>query len=222
MPVISFASPKGGAGKTTSALVLATELAVNGQSVVVLDADPNQAITAWQGIQGSPEGLEVVGDINEQNILDAIDEASERASFVIIDLEGTANMCVSYAIGRSDLVIIPTQCSQLDIREAGKAIALVKQQEKAFRLSIPFKLLLTRPSPAIRSRTMKYIEEEIQGASIPRFTVEMIERDAFKALHSFGGTLEGLSPKDVGGLQKAIANADAFATEVIETLKEGR
>ena len=222
MPVISFASPKGGAGKTTSALVLATELAVNKQSVIVLDSDPNQAINAWASIKGCPAGLEVVPDVTEQNILDLIDDAAERATFVIIDLEGTANMCVSYAIGRSDLVVIPTQCSQLDIREAGKAIALVKQQEKAFRLTIPFKLLLTRTSSAIRSRTMKYIEEEIEQAGIPRFEVEMTERDAFKALHSFGGTLEELNPKDVGGLQKAIVNAEAFATEIIETLKEGK
>ena len=42
MPTISFANPKGGAGKTTSALLLATELAGRGAEVVVIDADPER------------------------------------------------------------------------------------------------------------------------------------------------------------------------------------
>ncbi len=41
MPVISFASSKGGAGKTTSAIILATELA-QGTDIVLIDADPAQ------------------------------------------------------------------------------------------------------------------------------------------------------------------------------------
>jgi chromosome partitioning protein len=42
MPVISFANPKGGAGKTTTALILATELADSGASVSIIDADPER------------------------------------------------------------------------------------------------------------------------------------------------------------------------------------
>jgi chromosome partitioning protein len=40
MPTISFIQPKGGAGKSTSALILAAELA-KGAQVIVIDADPN-------------------------------------------------------------------------------------------------------------------------------------------------------------------------------------
>ena len=42
MPIISFANPKGGAGKTTSALILATELAAKGAQVAIIDADPEK------------------------------------------------------------------------------------------------------------------------------------------------------------------------------------
>ena len=41
MPVITMLSPKGGVGKTTTALVLATELAAEGAQVIIIDADPN-------------------------------------------------------------------------------------------------------------------------------------------------------------------------------------
>ena len=40
MPTISFIQPKGGAGKSTSAFILAAELA-KGAQVIVIDADPN-------------------------------------------------------------------------------------------------------------------------------------------------------------------------------------
>ena len=41
MPTIVFASPKGGVGKSTAAVLLATELASPGGSVTMIDADPN-------------------------------------------------------------------------------------------------------------------------------------------------------------------------------------
>ena len=40
MPVITFANPKGGAGKTTTALILANELASKGAKISIIDADP--------------------------------------------------------------------------------------------------------------------------------------------------------------------------------------
>ena len=47
MPVISFANPKGGSGKTTLAMVLALEIAKGGAQVAVIDADPNAIIEKW-------------------------------------------------------------------------------------------------------------------------------------------------------------------------------
>ncbi len=42
MPVIVFASSKGGAGKTTAAIILASEPARHSTSVTLIDFDPNQ------------------------------------------------------------------------------------------------------------------------------------------------------------------------------------
>ena len=44
MPVISIANPKGGAGKSTTALVLGTTLAAHDATVTLLDCDPNRPI----------------------------------------------------------------------------------------------------------------------------------------------------------------------------------
>ena len=47
MPTIVFASPKGGVGKSTAAVLLATELASHGGSVTMIDADPNKPLSQW-------------------------------------------------------------------------------------------------------------------------------------------------------------------------------
>ena len=60
-------------------------------------------------------------------------------------------------MSRADLVIIPAQGSHLDATEAVKAIKLVKGQEKAFQKKIPFAILFTRTSAAIRPRTLQSI-----------------------------------------------------------------
>ena len=48
MATIVIASPKGGAGKTTTAVLLATELAFSGADVTILDCDPNRSISFAQ------------------------------------------------------------------------------------------------------------------------------------------------------------------------------
>ena len=220
MPTIVFASPKGGAGKSTSAVLLATELALKGTDVTVIDADQNKPVSQWARREGRPANLNVIADVSEKTIIDEIERAAEKTPFVIVDLEGTASMMVAYAISRADLVIIPTQGSQLDATEAGKAIKLIRQQEKAFGKTIPYAILYTRTSAAIRPRTLGHIQKEFLKHGIRCFQTQIHERDAFKALFSFGGTLEGLKPEDVRNLDAAIVNARAFAGEVIAQLRE--
>jgi chromosome partitioning protein len=216
MPTIVLASTKGGCGKSTSAVLLATELATNGYSVAIIDADPNQPISLWAARNGTPDLLKVVSKVDESTIIDVIEAEEQVSTFVIIDLEGSANMTAAYAISRADLVIVPTQGSLLDAMEAMKSVALVKQQEKAFTKQIPYAVLLTRTSAAVRSRTLKDVVAQITGAGVETFKTEIFERDAFRAIFSFGGTLRTLDPKQVSGIEGAIANALAFTVEVLQ------
>jgi chromosome partitioning protein len=220
MPVISFASPKGGSGKTTAALLLATELAQKKVPVTVIDADPETWIDSWAKLPDKPATLKVIKSPTEETIIDDIHRASEESSFVIIDLEGSANMLVAYAISQSDLVIVPLQASNMDAKGAAKAVKLIKQQEKAFKRRIPYALLFTRMKAAIRTRTYADIQEQMAKAQIPVFQTELMEREVYRALFSFGGTLEGLESTDAYKLQDAIVNARAFAGEVVNFVKQ--
>lgn len=220
MPTVVFANPKGGAGKSTAAVILATQLALKGAAVTILDADPNKPVSEWAQHGARPDNITVIADISESSIIDEIDAAAEKTPFVVVDLEGTASMMVGYAISRADLVIIPIQGSQLDAKQATKAIRLIKQQEKAFRKTIPFAILFTRTPTALRPRTLAHIQREFQKHNIRSFLTQLHEREAYRALFSFGGTLETLDLTQVGGLETAIANAREYAAETVAMLRE--
>jgi len=219
MPTVVFASPKGGAGKSTSAMLLASELAERGATVTVIDADPNKPLSKWAARPGKPDTMTVLADVTEDSIIDTIEMAATKSAFVIVDLEGTASMMVGYAISRADLAIIPTQGSQLDAAEAVKAIKLVRRQERAFGKIIPFAVLFTRTSAALRPRSLQSIEAEFVQNEIRTFQTQIHERDAYRAIFSFGGTLSQLDPSQVTNIKAAITNANAFAAEVIGMLK---
>jgi chromosome partitioning protein len=222
MPVICFASSKGGVGKSTAAVLLAAELARKGAEVAVIDADPNRPVATWARRPGKPGHLDVLSGTTEASIIDDIEAAAARVAFVIVDLEGTASMTVAYAISRADLVVIPSQGSQLDAAEAAKAIKLIRQQEKAFGRRIPHAVLFTRTSAAIRPRTLQHIRGEFDAHGVPSFETQIHEREAFRAIFSFGGTIDTLTAEQVGGLDGAVANVRAFAAEVVARLRRAK
>lgn len=219
MPTIVFASPKGGAGKTTSAVLLATELAQSGGNVTVIDADPNRNISEWATRAGRPDNLTVITNAAEDTIIDHIERAAATVPWAVVDLEGTASLVVSYAISMADLVVIPLQGSHLDARQAARAIRLIENQERAIRRPIARAVLFTRTSTAIQPRTLRHIRAELADAGVPTFAVEIVDREAYRAIFSYGGTVAGLAVHGITNLRSAVANARAFAAEVIERLR---
>lgn len=223
MPVIVFSSPKGGAGKTTAATILATELALRGGvGVTMIDADPNKNVVDWGKLPGKPDNLTVIGEVSEETIVDQIEEAATQTAFVIVDLEGAASLLVSYAISMADFVVIPLQGSQLDAKQAARQMKLIKAQERIAGREIPFAVLFTRTNPAIVPRTQRHIEERFAELGVPVLETRLYDREAYRAMFSYGGTVEGLAGKGVSNLETAVKNARAYAGEVIAHLRAGQ
>ncbi|ADW71240.1 ParA family protein [Granulicella tundricola] len=224
MPVIAVSNPKGGAGKSTTTLLLATYLAQQGASVSVLDADPNQPIMDWKKNGKSKTTMHVVGNVRENNLMETLEEQPHQ--FVFIDLEGTASLLVSRSIAMADFVIVPVQASAVDVRQAGKAIRAVRDEEKVAQRSnasrrIPFRVLMTRtPAPgAPVSSVQRQLEAEIEAAGIPRFKTSLAERMAFKALFVERLTLSEMGDLKVGNLEAAYENVHELAEELITLLQ---
>lgn len=224
MPVIAISNPKGGAGKSTATLLIATYLAQRGASVCVLDADPNQPIMDWKTQGQSTTSLQVIGGVRETNLMEILDHQQQQ--FIFIDLEGTASVLVSRSIALADFVIIPVQASAVDVRQASKAIRAVRDEEKVAQRSnpdrrIPFRVLMTRtPAPgAPVSSVQQQLEAEIANAGIPRFKTSLAERLAFKAVFVERLSLSELGGYKVGNLEAAYENVHQLAEELVDTLQ---
>jgi chromosome partitioning protein len=89
MPVVVVANPKGGARKSTAALVLATTLVHLGATVSIIDADPNRPIMDWR-TGNSGLDVEVLSDLNESSVIKVIREQRSLRQFVLVDLEGAS------------------------------------------------------------------------------------------------------------------------------------
>jgi chromosome partitioning protein len=220
VPTIVMASPKGGAGKSTTALLLATELAHIGYAVTVIDADPNRPITKWGAAGNTPPGIAIVHDASEKTIIDVIDRAAVETPFVIVDLEGVASKLVSYTLSRADLVIIPTKPSHLDAVESVAALREIDEVKRAFRIPIAAAILFTQTNPVIRTKNLAALEKRFEQHGVPIMDCRLHQREPFKDMFSCGLPLRGLDPKESYKLADAIENAEAVAGEVIRLLEQ--
>lgn len=215
MPVITVANPKGGAGKSTTLMVLATSLAAQGASVVIIDCDPRKWAVKWRAGE-SKNPVVVDGNINESNIVSKIDAYRKEYQFVFVDLEGVASLLVSRAMSRANLVIIPLQASPMDAGSAAEAIALIEAEEQTLDKKIPHRVVFTRTSEAIPTRLQKEIIAQMNLGEVQRFRNDLNERAAFKALFYYNLDLTEMDPKLVNGLPQAIGNANNLTEEVVE------
>lgn len=218
MPTIVFCSPKGGSGKTTSALLLAIQLA-DFYDVTIIDADPNRPIREWASAGEAPARLRIVSDVDENNIVEKIEDAASETGMVIVDLEGTAAKIVLLALSQADFAVVPTQGSQLDAKEASRAVKVIRQTQKVTGRDLPYAVLLTRTNSAIRARTLAHIEKELLGAGVPVLETELNEREAFRAVFSFRRPLTKLNPAEVANIEKARENVGLLALEIVRKIK---
>lgn len=220
MPVIVISNPKGGTGKSTTALVLATTLARHGASVCAFDCDPNRHLVAWK--DGPTQSkVEVVGQAETSNVARMLKTAASQFQFVVADMEGTASMMMASAILAADLVLIPMQGSAMDASQARRAISLIEDQASAVGPR-PYRVLFTRTKPGFATRDERVIRDTLVASGVPMLKTDLAERAAYRSVFTFRQSLEELDPQAVNGLDKAIENADALAAEVVDVLRSSK
>ncbi len=120
--IISFISRKGGTGKTTNAINLATTLYQMGKRVLLIETDTNYTLNTLRKMElfktnQTKNGFEILGsqDNNVANELATIKETREE-DIIIVDSagkttdEGLKKLCLV-----SDIVIVPTSLTQNDL-----------------------------------------------------------------------------------------------------------
>ena len=239
MYVITFANPKGGSGKTTSAMLLAEQVAASGGRVAILDLDPNANIIAWseaRAEEGKPVPFVVHARPEIEETVELIDSLEDDTDYLIIDLEGSKDQIVTYALSRTDLCVIPLDGSPMEARQAANAVRLVQTSAKMFRSDINFTLLFTRTNAAFQTSDERDVRQAMSEGRIPTLPVRIAKRAPYTRIFRdnvllaelpkiVAGEVEGKAASTQEKAQKqivsAIENAQSYAQAVVEVLAEG-
>lgn len=220
MPTVAFVSPKGGAGKTTAALLLALGLSEQGLRVAMIDADPNKPLLHWGSLAGRPPLITVHAAPMEMDYPEALREArARRPDWLILDTEGSPRQGIAFAAAQPDLVVTPLAASTLEAIQALKAAEMVRNASRKLRRNVAHACLLTRLPAAVRSRSLKLVVEQLRAHDIHILPTAIIEKEAFRLLFSTGGSLADLERNGVYGVEAARVNARGYVDAVMELVE---
>ncbi len=221
MPVIVIGSPKGGVGKSTCAVLLASQFSLAGASVTLLDCDPNKSVSRWAS-SNLPKNIRVISDVGKSDMISTIRDNDGDGKLVIVDLEGVASQLVSRAISQADLVIVPMQATALDAAIGSEALALVREEEETLGRTIKHAVVLTKTNAAMKTRVRRELEQNLKEAGVDLIEPSLVQRAAFGELFALGGTLADMekdkSVSTAGNVKNAIENAQGFMEAVYERL----
>lgn len=213
--VIAVVNQKGGAGKTTLAMLLAGSLADRGKRVLVADADTQNTALHWAGMgAGFPAEVEDLSG-EEGKLHKALRKREDAFDYIVIDSPPAATAPVTAsALRLAHLALVPVIPSPLDlwasvrIRDA-IAHARGKNPELQARLVVN----------QMQAHTL--LGREVL-AMLPEFGIPLLEaslksRIAYRECAAMGASIRALGSR--GAL--AAMEVDALRREV-ERLLRGR
>ena len=208
MPTVVFLSSKGGAGKSTAALLLALGLARRTERVAIIDADPNLPLYRWGALPDKPSNIMVFGTTSPEELRDTLPFAETWGDWVIVDTEGSMRARGLIGMIKPDLVLIPLGPSPLEGLEAVRTSRALKEGGYAHAA------IFTRLPAAIRPRSFGEVVRQLKDDAIPIVETPLIEKEAFRSIFASGGGLDSLDPARVSGVEAARLNAELYAASI--------
>ena len=140
--IVSILNQKGGVGKTTLAVHVATAFAQQGNRVLLVDADPQGSALDWSASRSGTPLFPVIG-LPKASLHREIPILAVDYQMVVIDGPPRVYEVARSAILASDVVLIPVQPSPYDVWAAKEIVDLLAEAV-SFNLggmSIPRSLL---------------------------------------------------------------------------------
>ncbi|QGH79705.1 ParA-like dsDNA partitioning protein [Gordonia phage Anon] len=177
MTVISIVHTKGGVGKTTTAMYLATAAAKFGIDVAVMDADPQRSALDWKDDTSGELPFPVIeAERRLQNLPDN--------DLVLVDTPPGSAGVIQSSIDKADLIIIPCGPSPLDVKRVWPTLQITSDKPKA--------VLLT--SVDLRARLGVEVRAVLTDAGVPVLKTSITRREAFR--RDYGRVPEQLNGYD--------------------------
>lgn len=204
MPVIAVAGNKGGAGKTTLTVNLAAMLSSR-QTVMILDADPQQSSMQWREIADSQVNL-AVSDASAD--LSSMAKAyRDSHEFVFIDCPPSVHAPqLPEALVLADLVLIPVQPSPLDI---WATVHIEEAVDNARQVNPGLQALMVINQLEPRTKLSQIMHRAMAELSVPTADTTVRRRAIYR--NSF---LDGRTAADMG------KTAQAAKDELADLIKE--
>jgi len=183
---IAIASQKGGSGKTTLAVHIATQAAQKGFESCVIDTDPQATAAAWSDWRG--DFLPVVVTSPPARLGRTIASAQKNGvDFIVIDTPPHADAAAREAIKAADLVLIPTKPRAFDLAALEPVAELVN-----FSRTSAFVVLNAVPAGA--TVLAEEAKEAAKALGLEVCPVALGERAAFHRSSAKGETASESEP----------------------------
>jgi chromosome partitioning protein len=188
--ILSVVNQKGGVGKTTIAINLASGLATKGYHVLLIDADPQGSVLQWQSIQNNKD-FDV---IHHPSVLSpwATKAWSKEYDHISIDAPPAMGKITDSILRVSTFSIIPIGPSPLDIWSSKETVTMIQKT----RLKYPRlegRLLISRRIP--RTRLGREAREALDTYDMPVFQSEVNQRIAYVEAMMSGLSVLQYDPK---------------------------
>jgi chromosome partitioning protein len=130
--MLTIASTKGGAGKTTLAAHLAVEAEHTGAGpVAVVDTDPQGSLAAWWNSRKAPTPVFAAVEIGR--LPDHLATLQRhQIELVVIDTPPALTEVIQAAVAIADVVLIPARPSPHDLRSIGAIVEMAERMDKLF------------------------------------------------------------------------------------------
>jgi chromosome partitioning protein len=210
MKKVALISQKGGSGKSTLSIHLATEAVRSGKKALLIDLDPQGNAARWAGRRG-----DLPPDVSAESpaAIEGLIEDAEREGYdlVIFDTAPNADRTALRAAKAADLVLIPCRPSQFDIEAIGATLDLCDVAQRSA-------VVVLNAAP-VRSRVVGEAKEAMTGRNATVCPVIVRERVALRHCMPDGRVAAELNPeaaaaKEITALYKnlmACLNADISA-----------
>jgi chromosome partitioning protein len=198
MDVITLASRKGGAGKSTLTAQLAAQARSAGRRVLVIDADPQGSLSLWHS-RRSDEAIKLVTP--DRGLDRALAFAMiEGIDLVFIDTAPTTWVVVQEAIRVATMVIIPARPGFFDLAAVTETVKTARERDKPYAVVInaaPVKR--DDRESALVAQSRAYLDERL----IPVWSGQISQRAGFQSTLAAGASAAEIGPNTAAGVEVA-------------------
>jgi chromosome partitioning protein len=145
--ILLLGGEKGGTGKSTVAVNLATWLARGGVDVIIIDTDPQRTAAQWVERRNTIPDLPRIHCVEKYgNVYDTAQDLAQRYDQVIIDAGGRDSEELRTSLVVANMMCCPIKASQPDIETTVHANELVKLA-KSMNPGLDARLVISMATP---------------------------------------------------------------------------